>query len=182
MPENTVQPVDRATVLSVTRLPRRSEAPTVLDLLDWVSLLMDRLFQVPGTRVRFGLNTIFLLLPIIGDLIPALVSAAILTIGLRHYRVPRIIAARMVLNSALDAALGWIPILGDLFDLWFKADTRNVRLLMEYAGRDGEPPPSTWRHWFFVVGALVGLLLFLALVVLAGTYLVGLLVRATPPD
>jgi hypothetical protein len=176
MSEQSLQPVDRATVLSVTRLPRRLETPTVLDLLDFVSLVMDRLFQVPGTRARFGLNSIFLLLPILGDIIPTLVSAAILTVGLRHYRVPRIVAARMVLNAALDAALGWVPLLGDLFNLWFKVDTRNVRLLMQYAGQDAGPPASTWRHWLFVVGAGTVLLLILTLVVLGGVFLVRWLV------
>jgi hypothetical protein len=180
MPENPIQPVDRATVISITRLPRPG-GPTVLDMLDWVSLLMDRLFQVPGTQVRFGLNSIFLLIPILGDIIPTMISVAILMIGLRHYRVPRIVAARMVFNSALDAALGWIPVFGDLFNMWFKADTRNVRLLMQYASGDAEHPPSTWQHWLFIVGMLAGLVVFLVLLVLGVTHLVGLLFGPSTP-
>jgi len=70
MSENPLQPVDRATVLSFTRLPRRPEGPTVLDMLDGVSLLMDRLFQIPGTRMRFGLNSILMMIPVLGDSIP----------------------------------------------------------------------------------------------------------------
>jgi hypothetical protein len=45
-------------------------------------------------------------------------------------------------------------VVGDLFDVWFKADTRNVRLLQQYAGWNGEAPPPTWRHWVFVVVVL----------------------------
>jgi hypothetical protein len=180
MSENPLQPVDRAKVLWIRRLPHQSQGTTVLDLLDGLSLLMDRLFQIPGTRVRFGLNSIFLLLPVLGDVIPTLVSALILAIGLSHHRVPRIVAARMVFNTLLDAALGWIPIFGDLFDLWFKADTRNVRLLMEYASADARRSPSTWRHWLILLGALAGLLLILTLVVLGTIYLVHLLLQAIP--
>lgn len=175
MSENPLQPIERPTVISVKPVPRRPEG-TVLDLLDWLSLVMDRLFEVPGTRLRFGLNSVLLLLPVLGDIIPTLISAAILAIGLSHYRVPRIVAARMVLNSLLDASLGWIPVFGDLFDLWFKADTRNVRLLMQYAGGNAEQPPSTWRHWLIVLGALAVLGLIVTLLVLGGFYLTGLIV------
>lgn len=149
--------------------------------LDWISFIMDRWFQVPGTRLRFGLNSILLLLPVLGDIIPTLISVAILLVGLRSYQVPRIVAARMVLNSLLDASLGWIPVLGDLFDLFFKADTRNVRLLQEYAGLSEHPPRATWRHWIFVVGVLLCFLIVLALVTWAtialGYWLVGLFRR-----
>ena len=124
----------------------------MLALLDLVSFVMDRLVEVPGTKVRVGLNTLLLLLPIVGDAFSSAVSVAILTIGLSVFRVPRIVAVRMMTNSLIDASIGWIPVLGDVFNLWFKADTRNVRLLMEYAGRTDHEPPSTWKHWLFVVG------------------------------
>ncbi len=115
----------------------------LIRLLDRVSFLMDRLVPIPGTRLRAGLNTLLLLLPVAGDALAGVVSVAILAAGLGNRRVPRVVAARMVLNALLDAGLGWVPVLGDLFDLFFKADTRNVRLLMEYAGRGDEPQPST---------------------------------------
>jgi Domain of unknown function (DUF4112) len=141
--------------------PASGEPP--LAFLDRLSFLMDRLFEVPGTRLRFGLNAILLLLPVLGDVIPTAVSLLILIVGLKHYRVPRIVATRMILNSCLDAALGWIPIVGDLFDVFFKADTRNVRLLQEYSGQTAVPPRPLWRHWVFVG---VVLLFFAAVIVL----------------
>ncbi len=131
---------------------------------------MDRLFEVPGLRLRVGLNTLLLFVPVLGDVIPSLVSVVILFVGLSHYRVPRIVAARMVVNTCLDAALGWIPILGDLFDLFFKADTRNVRLLREYVGHGAAPPRPLWQHWVFVIGALL-LLGVLCVALVVGTLL-----------
>jgi hypothetical protein len=142
----------------VYHFPSTGQPPLVL--LDKLSFVMDRLFLVPGTRLRIGLNSILLLVPVVGDIIPSLASVLILVIGLKNYRVPRIVAARMVLNTGLDAALGWIPIFGDLFNLFFKADTRNVRLLQEYAGRGELGPHAVLQHWVFVVGVL----LFFALI------------------
>ncbi len=143
----------------------------MLALLDLVSFVMDRLIEVPGTKVRVGLNTLLLVLPFFGDAISGAVSAAILTIGLSVFRVPRIVAARMMMNSLIDASIGWVPVLGDLFNLWFKADTRNVRLLMEYAGRTDGGPPSTWKHWLFVVGMGLLFLLVFALLILGAWWL-----------
>jgi hypothetical protein len=147
----------------VVLLPETDQPP--LERLERLSFLMDRLFQIPGLRLRVGLNTILLLLPILGDVIPSFVGAYILVVGLNHYRVPRIVAVRMVLNTCMDAALGWIPILGDLFDLFYKADTRNVRLLQAYAGADQSKPHATWPHWVFVIGALVFFILACGLLV-----------------
>ncbi len=159
-----------------------SEGPPGADaevlFLDWISFVMDRMWHVPGTRLRFGLNSILLLLPVVGDVIPTLVSVGILLIGLRSRPVPRIVATRMVLNSLLDASLGWIPLVGDVFDLFFKADTRNVRLLQQYAGQAHEPPSSTWRHWVFVIGVGLGFLCVVGLIVWAGYLLVHMLLTA----
>jgi hypothetical protein len=156
--------------------------PSTIDFLELVSYLMDRLFTVPGTDKRFGLNSLMLLVPILGDILPTLISFGILAVGLSHYRVPRIVAARMVLNSLLDASISWIPVLGNLWDFYFKADTRNVNLLKQYVGRGGEPPPSTWQHWLFVVGLMLLLLLFLTLLVLGFVALVNWLLRASRGD
>ena len=145
-------------------VPNPTATEPMLALLDLVSFVMDRLIEVPGTKVRVGLNTLLLLLPIVGDAFSSAISAAILTIGLSVFRVPRIIAVRMMTNSLIDASIGWIPVLGDVFNLWFKADTRNVRLLMEYAGRAGHEPPPTWKHWLFVIGMGLVFLLILALI------------------
>ncbi|HBI46280.1 MAG TPA: DUF4112 domain-containing protein [Planctomycetales bacterium] len=158
--------------------PASPSPEPMLALLDLVSFVMDRLIEVPGTKVRVGLNTLLLLLPIVGDAFSSAVSAAILTIGLSVFRVPKIIAVRMMTNALIDASIGWIPVLGDVFNLWFKADTRNVRLLMEYAGQTDQGPPSTWKHWLFVVGAALLFLLVLTLIGVGVWSLIALAVRA----
>jgi hypothetical protein len=137
---------------------------TPAQALELVSLVMDRLFSVPGTELRFGLNSLLMLVPVLGDTIPTVVSIGILMVAFLHYRVPRIVAVRMVLNSALDASLGWIPVIGDAFDLFFKADTRNVRLLEQYVGTAAPKIRSTWGDWFFVIMLLGSLFLLLALI------------------
>jgi len=156
----------RGRVLFGPMPPAQQNQQPMLAMLDTLSFVMDRMFEIPGTKMRVGLNTLLLLLPVFGDGISSLVSAAILAIGLSMFRVPRIVAARMMMNSLIDSAVGWIPVAGDLFNLWFKADTRNVRLLQEYAGTSAEPPRSTWRHWLFVVGVIGAIVLVLALLVL----------------
>lgn len=155
--------------------PPVNRDPT-LAMLDVISFVMERLVVIPGTKQRAGLNSVLMLVPVLGDVIPTMVSLFILTVGLSHYRVPRIVAIRMMLNSLLDAALGWIPVVGELFDLFFKADTRNVRLLQEYAGQG--PPRSTWRHWAFVLGLVGAVGLVLVLLVLGAVALIQFIVNA----
>src|SRR5438034_658627 len=86
--------VKRAAV--VTRAPRRLEA---IDLLDLISHVMDRCFEVPGSRFRFGINSLLLLMPGLGDAIAAAISLFILAVAIGHYRVPHIVATRMILNT-----------------------------------------------------------------------------------
>ena len=158
---DTPATVPSAPRIHVTVRERPAGQRELIDFLDLLSFVMERCFVVPGTEVRFGLNSVLLLMPVVGDTAAGMVGFLILAIALGHYRVPRIVAARMVLNSLLDATLGSVPVLGNLFDLYFKADTRNVKLLREYVG-NSDHPPSTWRHWLFVLGmlALVSALLF----------------------
>src|SRR5687767_7380108 len=80
--------------------PLRSRG--TLDFLDAVSFLMDRRFVVPGTNFRFGLNSLLLFVPVVGEIIPAIISLGILMIGLTNYKVPRVVAWRMAVNSLLD--------------------------------------------------------------------------------
>jgi hypothetical protein len=160
--------------------PGEQPQQPLLALLDLVSFVMDRLVEVPGTKVRVGLNTLLLLLPVVGDAFSSAVSVFILTVGLSVFKVPRIVAARMMMNSLIDASIGWIPVIGDVFNLWFKADTRNVRLLMQYAGKTDAEQPSTWRHWVFVLGMGLGFVLVLSLIVVGIWALISVAVRGLP--
>jgi hypothetical protein len=165
-------------VVEVTRVtPRRRPADTI-DLLESLSYLMDRCFELPGGKGRFGLNSILLLVPVLGDAVATAISLFILSVGLRSHRVPRIVAARMVVNTLLDSAVSAIPVVGNVWDVWFKADSRNVRLLREYAGAD-LPAPSTWRHWVFVLAMAALFALVIALLITGTWLLVSALTRAS---
>lgn len=93
--------------------------------------LMDAQFRIPGTRIRFGLDSIVGLVPGVGDVSSFAVSAYMLWIMARN-GASGYVLARMVVNVVIDAVLGSIPIIGDLFDIAFKANMRNLRLMHEH--------------------------------------------------
>jgi hypothetical protein len=126
------------------------------------AVLLDSAFQVPGTRLRFGLDPIVGLLPGAGDLVTGFFSVMILLHSVR-LRIPKVVVARMVLNTGLDLLAGAVPLLGDLFDAGFKANLRNMALLERHA-RPGLTPE---RSDYVFVGVAVAILVLLAVVPLA---------------
>ncbi len=102
-----------------------------LKWVDRVSRMMDSKFVIPGTSIRFGIDPIIGLIPGIGDLGSYGVSLALIYTMYQHGASGMLIA-RMLINASLDAIFGSIPILGSLFDFWFKANDRNVKLLREH--------------------------------------------------
>ena len=99
---------------------RREAMARNLERLAW---LMDRAFSIPGTRIAVGLDALIGLLPIGGDVLTGLVQTGLVLVALRHYKVPRTVAVRMMANVLIDIIVGAIPLLGDLFDVGFKANT-----------------------------------------------------------
>ncbi|NDK56986.1 DUF4112 domain-containing protein [Pontibacter fetidus] len=102
--------------------------------LKWINhmvKLMDNQFRVPGTNFRFGLDPILGLLPVAGDLASFGVSAMLVMTMARHGASGKLVAL-MLVNIALDTLIGSIPILGNVFDFFFKANERNVRLLTRH--------------------------------------------------
>ena len=91
----------------------------------WV---IDAALRIPGTRFRFGLNGLIGLPPGFGDVALALLSLYFVVEAMR-LRVPLGLLGRMLLNIAIEFALGAVPVLGDLFDMVWKANLRNVALL-----------------------------------------------------
>ncbi|WP_227377029.1 DUF4112 domain-containing protein [Haladaptatus halobius] len=99
-----------------------------------VSNLLDEAFRVPGTNFRFGLDPVLGILPVGGDAAGALISLYI--VGEAYLMdVPRHVLARMIMNVAIDAFGGSIPILGSLFDATWKANRRNRELLEKHVER-----------------------------------------------
>jgi C4-dicarboxylate transporter len=104
-----------------------------LDRLDSLSRLLDIAFVLPGTKFRFGAEAIMRLVPGIGDAAASALSCVILYEAHR-LGVPRRVMIRMAGNVAIEAAAGAVPVLGDLFDVAFRANRRNVRILREHFG------------------------------------------------
>jgi hypothetical protein len=98
--------------------------------LAWI---IDALGRVPGTRFRFGLNSVIGLAPWAGDAVLVLISLYIAFEAVR-LGLPRAKIVRMLLNVAVEAALGAVPILGDLLDVAWKANLRNVDIIDEHFG------------------------------------------------
>lgn len=111
--------------------------------LETLAKLMDAQFRVPGTNFRFGLDGIIGLIPGAGDLSTFAVSGYMLWI-MANNGASGFVMARMVLNVLIDALIGSIPLIGDLFDIAFKANMRNLRLMQEHY-REGRHRGSAWK-------------------------------------
>ena len=127
-------------------------------LRKWAYLL-DAAFQVPGTKLRFGLDPIVGLIPGAGDIVTGFFAVMMLLHAVR-LRIPKVIIARMVFNSGLDLLTGTVPLLGDLFDAGYKANLRNLALLERHA-LPGVPPS---RSDYIFVSVCLGILALLAIV------------------
>jgi hypothetical protein len=121
--------------------------------------LLDTAVGIPGTRIRLGLDALIGLVPGIGDAIGLLLGGWFLVEGARS-GAPTGTLLRMAGNLAIDALAGVVPLLGDLFDVAFKANRRNAKLLTEHLDRlEGRRPAAPrWRGYLFA-GAAVALLL-----------------------
>ena len=135
----------------IATCPQASANPVTLDALRRWAVLLDSAFRVPGTSIRFGLDAIVGLIPGIGD-ISTPVFAALLLLQAVRMRLPLVVQARMVLNAAIDMLIGLVPILGDLVDIGWKANLRNLALLERHA-RPGVPPAR--GDYMFVVICVV---------------------------
>jgi len=103
--------------------------------LKTLALLMDSALCIPGTRIRFGADSALGLIPGAGDVIGLGISLFALGEAMRLGVPPRLLA-RMIGNIAIDTGLGAIPVAGDIFDLLFKSNTRNLKLLLEHLERE----------------------------------------------
>ena len=138
-----------------TTTARPANVDISLERLSW---LMDDLFRIPGLNWRFGLDALVGLIPGFGDTATSLVSFYILVAGVR-YRVSKITLLRMGLNLGLDYLVGSLPLVGDLFDAWWKSNNRNVDLLRERATVSGEAArEGKLSDWLFVGAIVLGLI------------------------
>lgn len=127
-----------------------------------IEILLDEAFRIPGTQIRFGIDGIIGLVPGIGDVLAGILSLVIpLAAWIRG--VPYVTLARMAVNIGIGVLVGTIPIFGDAFDIAWKANRRNYRLLTRHLG---EPRRHTWRDWVFLslIGVALGLVFALPVV------------------
>jgi hypothetical protein len=99
--------------------------------LDALAKLLDIAFILPGTNIRYGIDGIIGLIPVIGDLITTAISLWLVREA-RALGAPWHVTARMLGNVALDGVVGMVPLAGDAFDVLFRANIRNVRLLRRW--------------------------------------------------
>ena len=102
--------------------------------LETLAAIMDAAIVVPGTNIRLGADALIGLFPGVGDLISASISGFII-LEARRLGAPRRLGARMVGNVAIDALGGAVPLIGDLFDVAFRANLRNTQLLRRHFER-----------------------------------------------
>ncbi len=164
--------------------------------LDLLSHLLDDFLRIPGTQIRFGLDGIIGLIPGIGDVIGAMASwIIILAAWLRG--VPKVTLLRMLANVAIETIIGTVPVLGDAFDIAWKANRRNFALLERatgavpaysaggaaaaYGGRTlpahvptaAERKRHAFSDWMFLFWLMVGMLLLLAIPLVLLAWLLG---------
>ena len=110
---------------------QQAMVPAEFKYLDSLSDLLDSRFRIPGTNIRFGLDFLVGLVPFAGDVVTFGFSG-LLIISMARHGASGVVVLKMLGNILLDALVGSIPVLGDLFDLSFKANRRNYRLLQEH--------------------------------------------------
>jgi hypothetical protein len=126
--------------------------------LDYVAALLDDMFRIPGTHIRFGLDALIGWIPGIGDAMAGIASFFIVFAAWRR-GVPKVTLVRMIANVLLETTLGAIPVAGDVFHVFWKANRRNYKILI----REREQPgSSTSRDWLFLA-----VILFTALAAVA---------------
>ncbi len=145
--------------------PILTESQRQIPQLRWVdsfSRTLDTRFRIPGTDMRFGLDFILGLVPGAGDIISLGMSGTLVATMAKHGASPRLVA-RMLFNVILDAFVGSVPILGNIFDLVYKANYRNAELMREYY-EEGKHTGSVWPVVLAVVGAILVLMVVLVYV------------------
>jgi hypothetical protein len=99
--------------------------------LQGIARLMDTAIRIPGTGVRFGADSVFGLIPVIGDVGGALVGLYIVNEA-RRMGVPPARLVQMIGNLAVDSVIGSVPVAGDLFDVFFKSHRRNLDIILDH--------------------------------------------------
>lgn len=146
--------------------------PQALRRLAW---LLDESIPLPG-GFRIGVDGLIGLIPVVGDVIGAVLSGGLM-VEARRLGAPWSVLARMSFNVTLEALVGMVPFVGDLFDLGFKANIRNLRILADWLEAPDKAGRDSVRHLvlavLFVLGAVAALGAGLVMTITALFGLVG---------
>ena len=112
-----------------------STQPAALRRMQTVANLLDSAFEIPGTKQRVGIDAFIGLVPGVGDIVTTLLSTYVIWEA-RNLGLPRFALARMICNLAIHAGVGAIPVVGDLFDSFFRVNQRNMRIVRAHLNRD----------------------------------------------
>lgn len=121
---------------------RDDDVSATLQRLDGIATVMDSAVRIPGTQVVMGLDALLGLLPVIGDAIASAIGAYLIWEA-RRLGASRLIIARMAANTTLDTVLGSVPVLGDVFDVAFKSNRKNIALLRAHLEKHGRRDAKT---------------------------------------
>jgi uncharacterized protein DUF4112 len=132
-------------------------APRQIERLRSLSRLLDSAFVIPGTRYRFGLDALIGLVPGLGDAISAVFSGYIILQASR-LGAPKSVVNRMIANVAIDTAVGWVPVLGDLFDVAWKSNLKNMALLENHVRQPAAARAGSRKALLLLGGVLLLLL------------------------
>ncbi|MEQ9547019.1 MAG: DUF4112 domain-containing protein [Marinobacter sp.] len=144
----------------------RAQQQATLARLDRFSRITDSAIRIPFTRIRLGLDPIIGLLPVVGDLIGLVLSLYVLLEAHRAGAGKRI-KAHMIKNMLIETFGGMVPVVGDAFDIVYKANTRNTRLLREYLEQELNTEPQPRFPWMQLVVLVILLAILSSVIMLA---------------
>ena len=122
--------------------------------LDQIAALLDDIFRIPGTQIRFGLDALIGWVPGIGDAMAAFASFLIV-FAAWHRGVQAVTLVRMIANVVLETVLGAIPVAGDIFHVLWKGNRRNYRLLIREKEHPGANARGDWMFLAIIVFAAI---------------------------
>jgi hypothetical protein len=151
------------------------KVPVELIWIERLTDLLDTRFRIPGTKIRFGADPLMGLIPYFGEIVSFAISG-MLVLTMMRYGASGKVVAKMLINLAVDALTGIVPVLGDIVDVFYKANRRNYRLLLEHRAH-GKHEGSAWP---VLIGVTVVILAMLGCMiwgmVAVGNWLAGLLI------
>ena len=143
--------------------------------LDALAKLMDAQFKIPGTNIKFGLDALIGIIPGVGDFAGFIISGYMMII-MANNGASGFLLARMAINVFIDSLVGSVPLLGDIFDVAFKANQRNMKLMHEHYV-EGRHRGSAWK---IILPLLLILLLLVAGLVWIGYKILSWLFELLP--